>query len=134
MTATNLSPREIAEIVATSPTSTSEPSTPNRYEEDNKRKQSRLTRKETKETRKINDNGTFIIEKTQDSLLANNNIYAQQMRLIRAKGKQYIIDNFHALAEYEHPLAERHTEMNVVADGESNATPVVKIGKYNQAA
>ncbi|MDR2540491.1 MAG: hypothetical protein LBD11_01600 [Candidatus Peribacteria bacterium] len=79
--------------------------TEDRHSVDQRRKQKRLAYKEWKETKAINDNGAFIIENTQDSLLTNNNIHTEQMKLIREKGKQYLIDNLHTLAEYKHPLA-----------------------------
>ncbi|MDR0860309.1 MAG: hypothetical protein LBO09_05030 [Candidatus Peribacteria bacterium] len=113
------------EIVSTSAINPIQLPKADRHNVDQRKKQKRLAYQEWKETKAINDNGAFIIENTQDSLLANNNIYTKQMKLIKEKGKQYLIDNFHALAEYEHPLAERHNEIMLTADGEGTASPVV---------
>ncbi|GHV25569.1 hypothetical protein FACS1894176_04360 [Bacteroidia bacterium] len=117
------------EIISTSPINPTAMPTLDRHSEDQRRKQIRLAYQEWKETKAINDNGAFIIENTQDSLLTNNNMYTKQMKLIREKGKQYIIGNFHALAEYKHPLAEQHNEMILTADGKSIANPVIKVVK-----
>ncbi|MDR0607520.1 MAG: hypothetical protein LBG52_04100 [Candidatus Peribacteria bacterium] len=137
MSTTNLLKQE---IVSAAPIATLELPKTNSYEEDRKRNQTRANHLREKQIRIINDNGTFIIEKTQDSLLANNNIYTKQLKMIKERGKERIIDNFHLLAEYEHPLAEyeyplaeRHTEMILTAnDGESVGTPVVE--KYSLVA
>ncbi|MDR3169566.1 MAG: hypothetical protein LBU27_07660 [Candidatus Peribacteria bacterium] len=140
MNTTNLIQQETATTALISPHEL--PNTNNHYTTKLKLRQQRRAHEEAKETRRINDNGTFIIEKTQDSLLENNNARTTKMSQNRTERKDDLIDNFHALAEYKHPslaeykhpLKQRHMEINVVADGESNATPVVEIREYNQAA